>query len=154
MPFNVECLHMYVVITFLGKIFTTNSALVGHLPRVDTDMVVKVIFSEECLATKHALMLLLTGVLTHMQLQVIFMNEGLTTLIAGEGPDILMAANMCIQVLLPVEAALTHLAFVRAIPYSHVHPFVGLQITLDSKAPVADVALEGLDASVGAEVQD
>lgn len=82
------------------------------------------------------------------------MNEGLTTLIAGEGPDVLVAANVCVQILLPVEAALTHLALVRAIPHSHVHPFVGLQVTLDSKAPVADVALEGLDAGVGAEVQD
>lgn len=59
---------MYVVITLLGKIFMTDGALVGHLPRVDADVVVEVVFSEERLATKHALVLFLTGVLAHVQL--------------------------------------------------------------------------------------
>ena len=53
-----------------------------------------------------------------------------------------------------MEAAFTQPTLVWAVAHTHVHPLVCLQVTLDGKAPAADVTLEWLDAGVCAEVED
>lgn len=82
------------------------------------------------------------------------MDEGLSALIAGEGSNVLVTANVCVQVLLSVEAALTQLTLVGAVPDTHVYPLVGFKVTLDGEASVADVTLEGLVAGVSAEMEN
>ena len=66
MPLNVECLHVNIVVTLLSEILAADGAFVGRLPRVDSDVVVQVVFPKESLPTKHALVLLFTRMLSHV----------------------------------------------------------------------------------------
>ena len=91
---SMKSFHVNIVIGFLREIFMTNSAFIGSLSRVHTNVIGQVVLSEKGFATETTNMFFLSRMLLDVQSQVIPVDERFTALIARKRSDIFVASDV------------------------------------------------------------
>lgn len=94
---------MHVIVTLLRERLEADGTGKRSLAGVHSLVILQVVLAEEGLPTLSTLVVLATGMLRHVHTQVVLVDERLAALVTSERSDVLVAAYVCLQVLLTAE---------------------------------------------------